>query len=83
MKSREIEAVLKRYGFERGVRCVARSLYNHVVELISQKGSHRKWRNSELGLQVIVPEHKGKDLPTGTLKNILKGAQIPKSEWRK
>ena len=48
MKSREVEAILKRYGFE----------------LISQKGSHRKWRNSELGLQVIVPEHKGKDLLT-------------------
>ena len=67
MKSREVESILKRYGFE----------------LISQKGSHRKWRNSELGLQVIVPEHKGKDLPTGTLRNILKGAQIPKSEWKK
>lgn len=35
MKSREVETILKRYGFERGVRCVARSLYNHVVELIS------------------------------------------------
>jgi predicted RNA binding protein YcfA (HicA-like mRNA interferase family) len=43
MKSREVEAILKRYKFK----------------LISQKGSHRKWRNTELGLQVIVPEHKG------------------------
>ncbi|GAB4226817.1 MAG: hypothetical protein Kow0049_06270 [Stanieria sp.] len=67
MKSREVEAILKRYKFK----------------LISQKGSHRKWRNAELGLQVIVPEHKGKDLPIGTLKNIFKGAQIPESEWRK
>lgn len=83
MKSREVEAILKRYGFERGVCCVARSLYNHVVELISQKGSHRKWKNTELGLQVIVPEHKDKDLPIRTLRNILKGAQIPKSEWKK
>ena len=30
MKSRQVQAILKRYGFE----------------LISQKGSHRKWRNS-------------------------------------
>ena len=83
MKSREVEAILKRYEFE----------------LVSQKGSHRigarsladvpsagsplKWRNTKLGLQVIVPEHKGKDLPTGTLRNILKGAQIPRSEWKK
>ncbi len=51
MKSREVEVILKRYGFE----------------LISQKGSHRKWRNSDLGLQGIVPEHKGKDLPAGEL----------------
>jgi predicted RNA binding protein YcfA (HicA-like mRNA interferase family) len=71
MKSREVEAILKRYGFVL------------ISQKISQKGSHRKWRNSELGLQVIVPEHKGKDLPTGTLRNILKGAQIPKSEWKK
>lgn len=67
MKSRDVEDILKRFGFQ----------------LISQKGSHRKWRNAELGLQVIVPEHKGKDLPIGTLRNILKGAQIPESEWRK
>lgn len=67
MKSREVESILRRYGFE----------------LISQKGSHRKWRNLELGLQVIVPEHKGKDLPIGTLINIFKTANIPDSEWRK
>ena len=35
-----IEKLLKKYGFE----------------LISQKGSHRKWRDIELGLQVNVPE---------------------------
>jgi predicted RNA binding protein YcfA (HicA-like mRNA interferase family) len=50
---REVESILKNYGFR----------------LISQKGSHRKWRNSELGLQVIVPEHKGRILPIGTMRN--------------
>ncbi|MEH2070897.1 MAG: type II toxin-antitoxin system HicA family toxin [Nostoc sp.] len=39
--SREVETILRQYGFQ----------------LISQKGSHRKWRSEDLGLQVIVPEH--------------------------
>jgi len=66
MTAREVEAVLKRYGFD----------------LVSQKGSHRKWRNSANGLQVIVPEHRGRTLPIGTLRAILKGAEIPESEWK-
>ena len=37
MTSREVEAVLARYGFE----------------LVSQHGSHRKWRHQEQRLQVI------------------------------
>ena len=66
MTAREVESILRRYDFL----------------LVSQKGSHRKWRNSETGLQVIVPEHKGRILPIGTLRNILIGAEIPESEWR-
>ena len=66
MTAREVEAVPKRYGFD----------------LVSQKGSHRKWRNSANGLQVIVPEHRGRTLPIGTLRAILKGAEIPESEWK-
>lgn len=65
LTAKEVEKILQRYGFN----------------LISQKGSHRKWRNTQLGLQVIVPEHKSKTLPIGTLKNILTGADIPKFEW--
>lgn len=49
--ARELERLLARYGFE----------------LISQKGSHRKWRNISTGRQVIVPFHGGKNLPLGTL----------------
>ena len=45
-------------------------------QLISQKGSHRKWRNDKTGKQVIVPLHKGKDLPIGTLLNIVKGSGL-------
>lgn len=66
MNALEVESILLRYGFE----------------LVSQKGSHRKWRNIERQLQVIVPYHKGRDLPIGTLRNIMIGADIPESEWK-
>ena len=66
MTAREVETLLRRYGFH----------------LISQKGSHRKWRNENLGLQVIVPEHSGRRLPLGTLRNILKNADLPQDEWK-
>lgn len=57
-------------------------LVNFGFELVSQKGSHRKWRNPATGRQVIVPFHAGKTLPLGTLRNILTNAQIPETEWR-
>lgn len=66
MTAREVNSLLQRYGFQ----------------LISQKGSHRKWRQPESGLQVIVPEHRGRTLPLGTLRAILRSAEIPESEWR-
>lgn len=47
MTARVVESILRQYGFQ----------------LISQKGSHRKWRNEDLGLQVIVPEHRGVPYP--------------------
>ncbi|WP_347566336.1 type II toxin-antitoxin system HicA family toxin [Scytonema sp. UIC 10036] len=49
---------------------------------MSQKGSHRKWRNEQLGVQVIVPEHRGRTLPIGTMRSIFLAAKIPESEWR-
>ena len=60
MKSREVETILRRYGFE----------------LASQKGSHRKWRSIDSNLQVIVPAHAEKDIPIGTLRNILKALRF-------
>jgi predicted RNA binding protein YcfA (HicA-like mRNA interferase family) len=66
MTAREVENLLRKHGFR----------------LASQKGSHRKWRNLEKGLQVIVPAHRGRTLPLGTLRAILKGAKIPDSEWK-
>lgn len=64
--AREIERLLARYGFS----------------LVGQKGSHRKWRNHLTGRQVIVPLHSGRQLPIGTLRNILINAEIPESEWK-
>ncbi|MEM8639702.1 MAG: type II toxin-antitoxin system HicA family toxin [Cyanobacteria bacterium P01_G01_bin.54] len=66
MRATQVERVLKRYGFE----------------LISQKGSHQKWRNQERKLQVTVPDHKGKTIPVGTLRNIMVSAGIPEMEWK-
>lgn len=66
MNSHDVETILKHHGFE----------------LISQQGSHRKWRHNDKHLQVIVPEHKGRDLPLGTLRNILSNAEIPDKEWK-
>ncbi len=66
MTATEVETILKQYGFQ----------------LISQKGSHRKWRHELLRLQVIVPQHKGRTIPVGTLRNIFQTAKIPESEWR-
>ncbi len=66
MNAKQVEKILEQYGFQ----------------IVSQKGSHRKWRNFERKLQVIVPDHKGRDLPLGTLRNIFVNANIPESEWK-
>lgn len=66
LTAQDAEKILKRYGFE----------------LVSQKGSHRKWRNFQRKLQVIVPFHKGKTLPSGTLRSIMTSADIPAAEWK-
>jgi len=66
MTASEVETILRRYGFN----------------MVSQKGSHRKWRHPETGLPVIVPQHRGRQLPLGTLRNILINAEIPEKEWK-
>ena len=66
LTARELERLLSKYGFQ----------------LISQKGSHRKWRNFVTGRQVIVPLHAGRSLPIGTLRNMLVNAEIPEHEWK-
>lgn len=67
LKASEVTKILQNYGFS----------------LVSQRGSHQKQRNHDTGKQVIVPYHKGKELPLGTLRSIIDGSDIPESEFKK
>jgi predicted RNA binding protein YcfA (HicA-like mRNA interferase family) len=58
-------AVLRRYGFL----------------LVGTAGSHRKWRNLATAKQVIVPYHRGRILPLGTMKAIIEGSGIDPAAW--
>ena len=51
LTSDEIAAILRRGGFK----------------LAGTAGSHQKWRNTLTGKQVIVPHHRGRILPLGTM----------------
>jgi predicted RNA binding protein YcfA (HicA-like mRNA interferase family) len=62
----EVEALLSKHGFH----------------LVSEVGSHRKGRHEDKRKQVIVPMHKGRPLPIGTLRFILGAAEVPEGEWR-
>jgi predicted RNA binding protein YcfA (HicA-like mRNA interferase family) len=66
LTAKEIESILSRYGFE----------------LVGQRGSHRKWRNLETRAVVTVPEHGRKEVPMGTVRQIMLAAGIPTDEWR-
>ena len=61
---------------------VCRVLRRHGFNQVSQRGSHQKWRNDETGNQVIVPYHKGRQLPLGTLDSIIDGSGISREEFR-
>ncbi len=61
---------------------IIKVLQKHGFVLASQRGSHQKWRNNSSGKQVIVPYHKGKQLPLGTLRSIIEGSGIPEDEFR-
>lgn len=41
-----------------------------------QKGSHKIYYRAKDNLTVVVPYHKGKDLPKGTFMKIIKQAEI-------
>lgn len=60
---------------------VIKILKRNQFEKISQKGSHQKWKNYDTGKQVIVPYHKEKQIPIGTLKAIIDGSGISSEQW--
>ena len=61
---------------------VIRVLSANGFEKVSQKGSHQKWKNYSTLKQIIVPYHRGKALPIGTLKAIIEGSGIPEEFWQ-
>jgi len=60
---------------------VIRVLRQHGFALVSQKGSHQKWRHPN-GRQVIVAMHGSKPIPLGTLKSIIEGAGLTADDFR-
>lgn len=62
-------------------REVIRVLRKHGFEMVSQKGSHQKWRHAN-GRQVIVAMHGNKPIPIGTLKSILEGSGLSVDDFR-
>jgi predicted RNA binding protein YcfA (HicA-like mRNA interferase family) len=55
---------------------VIKILKLHGFVEASQEGSHKKFFNPKTRRIAIVPFHKGKELPIGTLKSIEKQAGI-------
>jgi len=49
--------------------------------LAGSSGSHQKWRNSQTGKQVIVPNHRGRILPLGTMRAIMEASGLEPDEW--
>ena len=60
---------------------VVRVLRRHGFLLVSQKGSHQKWRHAN-GRQVIVAMHGNKPIPLGTLKSIIEGSGLSAEDFR-
>ena len=60
------------------VRDVIKLLESEQWELVRQKGSHRAFKHPAKPMVVTVPGHPGDELPVGTLKSILRKAEMDK-----
>ena len=60
---------------------VVKVLRKNGFTLVSQSGSHQKWRH-ENGRQVIVAMHGSKPIPIGTLKSIVDGSGLDVEAFR-
>ena len=58
------------------VRDVIRLLESNQWNQVRLKGSHRAFKHPSKPMVVTVPGHPGDDLPPGTLKSILRKAEI-------
>ena len=58
-------------------------LRRHGFVLAGASGSHQKWRNLSTAKQVIVPYHRGRILPLGTMRAIIEGSGIGAADWVK
>jgi predicted RNA binding protein YcfA (HicA-like mRNA interferase family) len=58
------------------VRDLIRLLESDRWQLMRQKGSHRAFRHPSKPMVVTVPGNWNDDLPIGTLKSILKKAEL-------
>jgi predicted RNA binding protein YcfA (HicA-like mRNA interferase family) len=47
------------------------------------KGSHEIWYNPKTRRRTVVPNHPGKDMPKGTLRAIIKEAELTAEEFIK
>ena len=55
---------------------LVRALEKLGFEAQRQKGSHLTMRRESDGRRATVPIHKGRDIPNGTLRGILKDADV-------
>jgi len=60
------------------VRDVIRLLESRDWRQVRQKGSHRAFKHPAKPMVVTVPGHPNDDLPPGTLKSILRKADVEK-----
>jgi predicted RNA binding protein YcfA (HicA-like mRNA interferase family) len=61
------------------VRDVVRLLEEKQWRIVRQRGSHRAFRHPSKPMVVTVPGNWNDDLPVGTLKSILRKAEIEDS----
>jgi predicted RNA binding protein YcfA (HicA-like mRNA interferase family) len=61
-------------------RDVLRALSRAGFTVVDQEGSHVKLRKG--ALTVIVPDHRGKDMPKGTLGSILKQSEMTVEQFK-
>lgn len=58
---------------------IVRILLDNGFVLLSQKGSHQKWFNSQTDATTIVPCHGNNQLPIGTIYSIIRASKLDKS----